>query len=161
MSTLVSTAKLTNGMADLLVSHVSPVAFPPVQAQWAGCQSDEEASDAVAVLAVGIASGIVKVLQDPMGLTPQSAVAHQAITTGGFVITLSISPQHLAPITMLVLLPSAVSETHARRLAYVALLQLAKDTVEHHWDGFTRRIDEPNATAWPAWAQSIRSNWTW
>jgi hypothetical protein len=161
MSALVSTAKLINGTADLLVSHVNPVVFDPVQAQWVGCQTAEEATDAVAVLAVGIATGILKILQDPKGLAPQSAVAHKAVTTGGFVITISISPQHLAPITMLVLLPSAVSDTDARRQAYIALLQLVKDTVEYHWVGFTRRIDEDNATTWPAWAKSIRSNWTW
>jgi hypothetical protein len=142
-----------------VVTNVSPVAFPPVTAQWNHCSTIQEGDDAGSVLAVGVATAILRVLQNPSGLAPQVANTQQAITTGGFVVTVQINLHGFPQITMQVLLPSAVSGADARRQAYVELLQLIKDTVEYHWVGFTRRIDEPNVASWPAWAQAVRGEW--
>ena len=155
-------SKLKNEAADILVLDASPVVFSPVSGRWSGCQTQAEADERGAVLAVAIADAMIGILQHPLNfqVTLNTAVA-QPSSTGGYVVSIILDVAGHSKFPAQILVPSATSESDAKEKAYNSLLSTVSDTVAHCWPAFKSQIlaQKFDDNPWPSWAVKLRRSW--
>jgi hypothetical protein len=145
MAILPKSARLVNQTAEVIVQCAKPIAFPPVDGKWPGCQTQQDANDCAAILAVAVSDAMTDAMSAPADYQPVSS------SGGGFSVSVPLNIPGHSQVTAQVLVPAAASDFQARVETRDALFATARDTVNDVSPSLVSVALQQPTASWPAW----------